>query len=215
MTGGNRIHEEAVGLGDGRGLDRRRLLQGAVAAGVGVAAWSAPNITTLGFTPAYAAVCTVTPEVYDIGRNRNTSCNCNVVTPPADNPLGIGVGDKVVGYKPPTAAVCDKAFPGTAYIAANATCTVPNGQASLCPSGAGGGAGICIYPDDDDLFCRAQVLVKDGNDCGSGTVYATVLGPVGSDFLPLPQVPCASDAPWPSDIFLRIQVICSTNPECL
>ena len=44
-------------------LNRRRLLKTAAAAGVGVAAWSAPSITTVGFTPAYGATCSVPSEV--------------------------------------------------------------------------------------------------------------------------------------------------------
>jgi len=34
------------------------MLQGGVAIGVGAAAWAAPNINSLGFTPAYAQACT-------------------------------------------------------------------------------------------------------------------------------------------------------------
>lgn len=44
-------------------MARRQFFRGAVATGVGVAAWSAPNIKTLGFAPAYAQVCSVPGEV--------------------------------------------------------------------------------------------------------------------------------------------------------
>lgn len=37
-------------------LNRRRLLKGVVAVGVGAAAWTAPNVRTLGFAPAYTQV---------------------------------------------------------------------------------------------------------------------------------------------------------------
>ena len=49
--------------GDSSGLSRRRLLQATVAGGVGAAAWSAPNIKTLGFKPAYAQICSTASDV--------------------------------------------------------------------------------------------------------------------------------------------------------
>lgn len=45
------------------GLSRRRMLQAAVAGGVGAAAWTAPQIKTLGFKPAYADVCSLPADV--------------------------------------------------------------------------------------------------------------------------------------------------------
>jgi hypothetical protein len=55
------------------GLTRRNLIKSAAAAGVGVAAWSAPSIRTLGTTPAFAAVCT-TPIQYFTSGERNVDC---------------------------------------------------------------------------------------------------------------------------------------------
>jgi len=56
-----------------RRVGRRRLLQGAAAAGVGVAVWSAPNIKTLGMTPAYAHVCSTVPT--NLTGERNVDCS--------------------------------------------------------------------------------------------------------------------------------------------
>src|SRR5687767_10858920 len=56
-------------------LNRRRLLKGAAAAGIGVAVWTTPSIKSIGGTPAYAAVCTSGSQNYALG-SRNTSCNC-------------------------------------------------------------------------------------------------------------------------------------------
>lgn len=46
-----------VGL-DEAGNARRKVLKAGVAVGVGVVAWSGPTISSIGGTPAYAAVCT-------------------------------------------------------------------------------------------------------------------------------------------------------------
>ena len=48
-------------------INRRRLLKGAAAAGVGVAAWSAPNVQSFGFAPAYGASHTGILEVFEEG----------------------------------------------------------------------------------------------------------------------------------------------------
>src|SRR5215213_10606560 len=64
-----------VSTEDSGALNRRNLLKGAAAAGVGVAVWTVPSITSLGGTPAYASVCTSGFTDYSLG-SRNTSCNC-------------------------------------------------------------------------------------------------------------------------------------------
>jgi hypothetical protein len=67
------ILEEPTGVGDAS-VDRRGLLKVAAAAGIGVAAWSTPGITSLGGTPVYAAVCTfaTTPIEYRSNDNEVT-----------------------------------------------------------------------------------------------------------------------------------------------
>lgn len=73
MANDNGISQE-----EAAGVNRRNLLKGAVAAGVGVVAWSSPSITSIGMTPAYAAACTGQKVSWFIG-SRNTSCDCEVV----------------------------------------------------------------------------------------------------------------------------------------
>lgn len=53
-------------------LARRRVLQGAAAAGVGAVAWSGASITSLGGTPAYAQGCTFVIDIDLSGGCRNT-----------------------------------------------------------------------------------------------------------------------------------------------
>ena len=58
-------------------LDRRRMLKAAAAAGVGVAAWSGPRITTFGFTPAYGQTCSVAGKVAEyVSDTSNTAGGC-------------------------------------------------------------------------------------------------------------------------------------------
>jgi hypothetical protein len=58
---------------NGTGSSRRTALKAGVAAGVGVVAWSAPSITSLGGTPVYAAGCTFV-EVFSLTDGcRNTT----------------------------------------------------------------------------------------------------------------------------------------------
>lgn len=69
------VNENEISEEDRSGVNRRNLLKGAVAAGVGVVAWSSPSITSIGMTPAYAAACTGQKVSWFIG-SRNTSCDC-------------------------------------------------------------------------------------------------------------------------------------------
>lgn len=60
------------------GISRRRALQAGVGAGVGLVAWSGPTITSLGGTPAYAAVCTnftFSLAVTDMSTNQSSGCD--------------------------------------------------------------------------------------------------------------------------------------------
>lgn len=66
-------------IGSSAVLDRRRMLKTAVAAGVGVATWSAPSITTIGSTPAYAQTCSVVSTVTEYtSSTSNTAGGCGV-----------------------------------------------------------------------------------------------------------------------------------------
>jgi len=186
-------------------LNRRRLLQGAAAVGVGAAVWTVPSITSLGGTPAYASVCTSGAISYEVGYT-NTSCNCN---PDVAGP------SKVAGYKPLNGRCgVGPSFPGTAVlkIGSCAGADVPN--SGECPTGYGGAAGVCVKPDaaHQNLFCRTEVHVTDGN-CGPDlNVYFGAIAPPGAQaFLALPGVPCQGQG----NIFLSVFVKCSIEEECL
>jgi hypothetical protein len=59
------------------GTSRRTALKLGLGAGVGLAAWSGPTITSLGGTPAYALACTFATS-YDLTGCRNTAqANCS------------------------------------------------------------------------------------------------------------------------------------------
>lgn len=74
-TGGTAGDQERA-TADGPG--RRALLKGAVAAGVGAAAWTAPDIKTLGFTPAYAQTCSPGQVEFFVGPCASTNVgNCS------------------------------------------------------------------------------------------------------------------------------------------
>jgi len=75
MSGRDEFQPES----DSDGTSRRNVLKAGVAVGVGAVAWSGPTITSLGGTPAYAAVCTqpATIEI-DITSDTNTNASCTV-----------------------------------------------------------------------------------------------------------------------------------------
>lgn len=65
---------------DGRSFTRRNALKAGVGIGVGAVAWSGASITSLGGTPAYAAVCTnfiVNETASDRNTNQGGGANCS------------------------------------------------------------------------------------------------------------------------------------------
>ncbi len=187
-------------------LNRRRLLKGAAAAGVGVAVWTSPSITSLGGTPAYAAMCTAGFTSYELGTT-NTSCNCN---PNAGTP-----GPKVANYKPLDSTRCGTGptFPGTFSLRKGSCGGAAVTNSGACPPGYGGtdNAGICVQPTNSSLFCRTEVRVYTGGACSTGfTQYFGAIG-TGTAFLPLPGIPCQSEG----NIFYSVFVRCSVERECL
>jgi hypothetical protein len=139
------------------GLNRRRLLKGAAAAGVGVAAWSVPSITSLGGTPVYAAACTGGKTETVLG-TRNT-----------DNG-GCGTGNtKTVRYKPPTTNQCSSSPSSLGRLTEG---SVEGGPCGAEPGGDGlcfPTAGFCITPPLG-LYARGVVQVRTGNCEDVGTL---------------------------------------------
>mgnify|MGYP001821895044 CR=1 FL=1 len=112
---------EREAVGGPATIDRRRVLKTAVAAGVGMAAWSAPNITTLGATPAYAQNCSELSTVTEyVTTTSNTAGGCganvrlqnSVTFGPANSftatPNGSGCADGVetISFTGPATARC-------------------------------------------------------------------------------------------------------------
>lgn len=182
-------------------LSRRNLLKGAAAAGVGVAVWSSPSITSIGGTPAYAAVCTKGFTNYALG-SRNTSCSC-----------GDPQVQKYADFKPlgTPCAGDGSTFTGSAYLSVG-----PGGPAipesGECPQVAGGNAGVTVTSlPNPNLYCRTVVRIWQGGSCGGS--YTEVVGPIfqGPTFYPLPGVPCQGGG----NIFISVILRCSLQQGCL
>lgn len=191
---------------DGSGVNRRRLLKGAVATGVGVAAWSAPSITSLGGSPVYAGICTQPILNYEIG-SRNTSCNCEDA-----------MGNKFVNYKE-LGTPCGVSSPPASVYMSHGPCGAAMDDSGTCPpgttqqgNGAVGDAYVCIGANTSNLFCRAKVTVERGNCSGDikATAFSGAVGPTGGS-APMPKVAC----PGGGNLFVRITLQCSVDPDCV
>lgn len=196
------------------GVNRRNLLKGAVAAGVGVVAWSSPSITSIGMTPAYAAVCTGGTVPFYLGY-RNTSCSCEQGSM------------KYVKYKeldPNACGIPDTAKPRPV--------TFNFDDSGLCPPGTqeqGGGAagtatatiGAALDPSTDYAFCRIKVVVVDGQ-CSltplpvpEAIAYSDPV-PAGSTLdVDMPQIECGPGSSiGNSGIFLQVYLECTNDEAC-
>lgn len=196
---------------DGSGVNRRRLLKGAVATGVGVAAWSAPSITSLGGSPVYAGVCTQPIFDYEVG-SRNTSCDCESGT------------QKYINYKllkdpcgggstPPVTVVLKHGGCGGSNVGNNGTCAPGTTKQG---SGTAGDTYVCIGSNTSGLFCRVKVTVELGNCSGSvvATAFSGSVGPAGGSS-PMPAVECTGAALTSSNLFVRTTLQCSIDPDCV
>ena len=184
-------------------MNRRRLLQGAAVAGVGVAVWSVPNITSLGATPAYASVCTSGHTDYAIG-SRNTDCSC-----------GSPQTTKRVRYKElgTPCAGDGNVFPGTAYLSdgPGGPALTDSGTCAKSAEDPNDDAGVTVSGISQTLFCRTVVRVYQGGSCGN--TFSEILGPIvqGNGFYALPAAPCSGGG----NIFISVIIRCSREEECL
>jgi hypothetical protein len=182
-----------------RGIDRRKLLKGAAAVGVGVTAWSVPDITSLGSTPVYAQVCTA-PVTYYEASNRNTSCSCG--TP--------NQGIKHAKYSKFKTACAGTTYPGVVELRSGSCTGALIGESGECapPEGA---AGVCVGNPPGGQTCRIVVRAEQGN-CGAVLISQVV----GENFTTptwtkMPVLDCAGQA----NIFVRVRIACSRDPFCL
>ena len=183
-------------------IDRRAMLKGAAAAGVGVAAWSAPSITTLGFTPAYAQTCTPPITTYEIG-TRNTDCG--------------GCGD-FLRWKPLGSACGGIPFPGVNELREDSCAGAIIGNSGECTPNAG----ICLSPSIGGLpagsICRLKVTLVSNGACSDNILPGYPVfgdaGPIGTQtWYALPEAPIGSGG-VPCSSFVRVQIECSTDPMC-
>ena len=203
---------------DRRSIDRRSMLKGAAAVGVGVAAWSAPSITSMGGTPVYAGACTGGKTTTKIG-GRNTNCSCG------NNP-------KSVGYFAPETSACAGTKVSTVVFSNGPGC-VEVSNSFVCPAGTkqGDNAGFCLTLAKG-LFGQVVAYIYLGN-CGTSTVVGTgnprllakittctVVGSVDAlgnpvkKFTALPAQACGSDFES-SNIFIRYELVTAVDAACL
>ena len=201
-----------------RSMDRRSILKGAAAVGVGVAAWSAPSITSMGGTPVYAGACTGGKTTTKIG-GRNTNCACG------NNP-------KSVGFFAPETSACAGTRVSTVIFSDGPGC-VEVSNSFVCPAGTKGtdNAGFCLTLAKG-LFGQVVAYIYLGN-CGTSTVIGTgdprvlakittcsVVGTVDANnnpvkkFTALPAQLCGSDFES-SNIFIRYELVTAVDGACL
>lgn len=187
---------------EGDGVDRRGLLKGAVAAGVGVAAWSAPSITSLGGTPVYAAVCTQPVNVFGVNV-RNTDC---------------GGCPQTIRYKDFSTNQCtlSNPFPFATSLKNNSTCTANPNPSGSCPPNAH----VSVAGTPAGQTCKVRVIVQQNNCAGSAILTAFSAPFSGAACVQLPSqtsggvfLDC-SNTPTGSN-FTRIDIVCSIQPQCL
>ena len=182
-------------------LNRRNVLKGAVAVGVGAAVWTVPSITSLGGTPAYAETCTGGTVEFQAGTT-NTSCSCG------SNP------NKYVSYKPlsktacqgdprPTSFIVDLTLGATNSLVQNSgECPAPDGNVFARISGS-------------NKFCVVKVVIHQGNDCGTTPigppVYSAIAPPGATTYVAMPQAPCQGAG----NVFTSVGLVCATDEACL
>jgi hypothetical protein len=188
-------------------IDRRRLLKTAAAAGVGVAVWSTPSITSIGGTPAYAQVCTDPVLRYRAGAT-NTSCSCE-----GNSNSNI----KYIDYKPLGSACAtdpNPVSPISVVVNADQNGSCAPGSNPQGANSTNGTASVTIGSNPNSLYCVLEVQVTQGN-CG-GTVLATVttgvVPPTGGTTA-MPLVACGSG--FQGNLFVNARLKCSTDPGCL
>ncbi len=211
-----RIAEDTRNTTD-RSLSRRRMLKGAAAVGVGAVAWSAPNIKTFGFAPAYAYVCT-TPWVTFLLGDRNTDCgNC---------------GDDTIRYKSDKNATSIATSPGDPLPKDSSFGT--GGQYTLnfdtpgecppletdtppstgtTPSTDFAAISINTLPQNFGQ-CRVLVEVFEQGSTSPCSSTVSVSAMADGDFFYMPTVRCSDGTCGTGSLFTRLSIECNADPTC-
>lgn len=213
-------NENEISQDEAAGVNRRNLLKGAVAAGVGVVAWSSPSITSIGMTPAYAATCTGGTTRYFLG-GRNTSCNCDG-TGGDNNGSATITGAKYVKYINPKFECDDERISTTLPRVLTHNLT----ESGVCPKGTSGNPGnndayvsIGARSPGGLEFCVITVEIWYKNFCLDGEYITTATSGIvgaGGGTVYMPAVNCASfPSVVASNIFIKVFLECAADEACL
>lgn len=166
-------------------ISRRNALKAAVGVGVGAVAWSGPQITSFGATPAYAAGCTFIEEwdFYGGWKATNQRSDCQAPT----------AGNFNLAYNSPTTDPPEGFGFEPAY-------GFPQGNA-LC---AGEEIRI-IWPDDRDLDCYLTLRFRSPAGQDKTPYYERTFGPDAHTY--------CSDAPDNTDCYDSLHVVTPTGAE--
>lgn len=172
---------------------RRNALKAGVGFGVGVAAWSAPSITSLGGTPVYAAGCTFVQRIVLSGCRNTDQGACK----------GPGANTRF-GYHTLSLSVLPSGY-SLENAPPESTCCAENWTAVLkFPAG---------------ITCNAVVRFAAPGNCSGAVVNSYVEGPSSTGSLPI-QLRCVTNAQgqFPSNTQYTIIANCNTTGapiECL
>lgn len=186
----------------GTGVGRRRLLKGAAAAGVGVAAWGVPSISSLGGTPVYAAVCTNPVTVFGVNV-RNTDC---------------GGCPGTIRYKDFSTNQCviNNPFPFATALKNDSGCNTNPNPSGSCPPNAH----VSVAGTPAGQTCKVRVTVQQNNCAGTAILVAFSAAFSGASCVQLPSqtsggvaLDC-SNTPTGAN-FTKIDIVCSIQASCL
>jgi len=158
-----------------RAVTRRRVLQGAVAAGVGAAVWTAPHITTLGAAPAYASHgCSKASTVSNFTsecKSTSSPSECNPAGPARYYQLNLTSGFGTSGTVTANAPGCTDGVSTVSIVP-------PTGLRCRIKT-------LKIYPSNGDCVAKTNVLNS---------------APAGSLTIPLVNWVTPSNKEWSMDI---------------
>lgn len=162
--------DQSIEITDESRISRRNALKVAVGAGVGAVAWTGPQITSFGATPAYAAGCTgftLNVAFTDLSTNQSSGCDTFSYnnSPDLDNKI-------------PTEY--NSGLPG----GGNFHCADENTATSGCYT--------FTFPSDE--YCQIEIKVAENGDGLTGPYYGevSVEGTGGSIEYCLPEAPFAN-----------------------
>lgn len=195
------MNEHARDAQDASRISRRNALKGAVAAGVGAVAWTGPQITAFGATPAYAAACTFA-EFFSLSRGDRNSDQSSGCTHWRYHEIKVPIA-------------YDSRFTLNPVIPED-----PGVCADDIPTYAPGGFNLC-YSATENLDCFVRVYLynqnKQGGEDSKGLVYDQTFSftPSGASECVNFQLPTGSSVStlYNSSLRYSVSVSCVTNGD--